>query len=187
MIVKFKKTISTLLISMGLFLQVNSVLAAAPVKKQEPALEDCAVHAIKDIDNKFLTRKEEIAKYDAALYDSVKKRERCAQKAMEQDMKSANSMTRNGAESGSSSGSVTGGNNDSNQSDKTSAENQSNTDLAKQKAAIKVPVANGTIPKDIPPADNDTVLQKQIRAAALEEKDPEKRKKLWDMYRKYKH
>ena len=45
---------------------------------------------------------------------------------------------------------------------------------------------NGAIPQDIPPADNDSVLQKQIREAAMKEKDPVKREKLWDMYRKYK-
>ena len=45
---------------------------------------------------------------------------------------------------------------------------------------------NGTVPGDIPPAENDSVLEAQIRKAAMEEKDPALRERLWDEYRKYK-
>ncbi len=45
---------------------------------------------------------------------------------------------------------------------------------------------NGKIPEDIPPADNDSVLEAQIRRAAINEKDPKIKKKLWNEYRKYK-
>ena len=45
---------------------------------------------------------------------------------------------------------------------------------------------SGKIPEDIPSADNDSVLQAQIRQAAMNETDPETRKKLWNEYRKYK-
>lgn len=45
---------------------------------------------------------------------------------------------------------------------------------------------NGKVPEDIPPADNDTVLQAQIRQAAMNETDPELKAKLWDEYRRYK-
>ena len=48
-------------------------------------------------------------------------------------------------------------------------------------------VANGKVPEDIPPEDNDTILQAQIRARAMAETDPEKREKLWDEYRKYRN
>ena len=48
------------------------------------------------------------------------------------------------------------------------------------------PVANGKIPDDIPPADNDSILEAQIRRAAMNEPDPEIRERLWDEYRKYK-
>ena len=44
----------------------------------------------------------------------------------------------------------------------------------------------GKAPEDIPPADNDSVLEAQIRQAAENETDPEIKKKLWDEYRKYK-
>ncbi len=45
---------------------------------------------------------------------------------------------------------------------------------------------NGKIPEDIPPADNDSVLEAQIRQAAINETDPEIKAKLWDEYRRYK-
>ncbi len=50
------------------------------------------------------------------------------------------------------------------------------------------PVAhdNGKVPDDIPPADNDSILEAQIRQAAMRESDPETKAKLWDEYRKYK-
>ena len=50
----------------------------------------------------------------------------------------------------------------------------------------ELPVGSGKIPEDIPSADNDSVLEAQIRRAAMNETDPETRKKLWREYRKYK-
>lgn len=45
---------------------------------------------------------------------------------------------------------------------------------------------NGKAPEDIPPAENDSVLEAQIRKAAENEPDPEKSRKLWNEYRRYK-
>ncbi len=45
--------------------------------------------------------------------------------------------------------------------------------------------ANGKLPEDIPPAKNDDALAAQIRYAAENEPDPEKRAQLWNEYRKY--
>ena len=45
---------------------------------------------------------------------------------------------------------------------------------------------NGKLPEDIPPADNDSVVEAQLRQAAIAEKDPQKKKKLWNEYRRYK-
>ena len=44
---------------------------------------------------------------------------------------------------------------------------------------------NGKLPEDIPSADNDSVLEAQIRQAAIDEPDPELKKKLWNEYRRY--
>ena len=45
---------------------------------------------------------------------------------------------------------------------------------------------SGDIPEDIPDPDNDSVLEAQIRRAAMEETDPRIRAELWNEYRKYK-
>lgn len=45
---------------------------------------------------------------------------------------------------------------------------------------------NGKLPEDIPSADNDSVLEAQIRQAAIDETDPELKKRLWNEYRRYK-
>lgn len=45
---------------------------------------------------------------------------------------------------------------------------------------------NGKVPEDIPEADNDSVLEAQIRRAAIAATDPEMKKRLWNEYRKYK-
>lgn len=45
---------------------------------------------------------------------------------------------------------------------------------------------NGKLPEDIPSSDNDSVLEAQIRQAAIDESDPELKKKLWNEYRRYK-
>ncbi len=45
---------------------------------------------------------------------------------------------------------------------------------------------NGRGPEDIPAADNDSILAAQIRQAAMREADPEKQKRLWEEYRRYK-
>lgn len=44
----------------------------------------------------------------------------------------------------------------------------------------------GRTPEDIPAPDNDSVLEAQIRRAAMEETDPRIRAELWNEYRKYK-
>ena len=41
-------------------------------------------------------------------------------------------------------------------------------------------------PDDIPPADNDSILEKQMRELAENETDPEVKARLWNEYRKYK-
>ncbi len=45
---------------------------------------------------------------------------------------------------------------------------------------------SGKVPGDIPAIDNDSVLEAQIRQAAMSENDPVIKAKLWNEYRKYK-
>ena len=44
---------------------------------------------------------------------------------------------------------------------------------------------SANVPADIPDGSDDDVVARQIREAAMKEKDPELREKLWDEYRKY--
>ncbi len=43
----------------------------------------------------------------------------------------------------------------------------------------------GKVPEDIPSPDNDTVLQAQLRKAAMQEQDPVLKQKMWNEYRRY--
>ena len=60
-----------------------------------------------------------------------------------------------------------------------------------QEAAVtespSAPAMNGKLPEDIPPADNDSVIAKQLREAAMQETDPVKQAELWNKYRRYKN
>jgi len=44
----------------------------------------------------------------------------------------------------------------------------------------------GSVPPDIPDGQDDDVVARQLREAAMAETDPELQKRLWDEYRKYK-
>ncbi len=50
-----------------------------------------------------------------------------------------------------------------------------------------MPGSGGKIPDDIPRGQDDDIVARQIREAAMQEKDPVLREKLWDEYRKYKN
>lgn len=45
---------------------------------------------------------------------------------------------------------------------------------------------NGKLPEDIPLMDNDSIVEVQLRDAAIAETDLQKKKKLWNEYRRYK-
>jgi len=48
------------------------------------------------------------------------------------------------------------------------------------------PPGDVTVPDDIPNAQDDDIIARQLREAAMQESDPGLREKLWDEYRKYK-
>ncbi len=63
-----------------------------------------------------------------------------------------------------------------------------NSESPKSKPMIQtVPSGSGLVPEDIPPANSDDVIARQLRKAAEEEADADKRAKLWDKYRKYRN
>ncbi|BFM08086.1 hypothetical protein GCM10025791_34180 [Halioxenophilus aromaticivorans] len=49
------------------------------------------------------------------------------------------------------------------------------------------PTGSGAPPADIPSGNDDDIVARQIREAAMKESDPELREKLWEEYRKYKN
>lgn len=65
-----------------------------------------------------------------------------------------------------------------------SAEDQSSISAAAENGVE--PLNNGKLPEDIPSADNDDIIARQIREAALAESDTQKQAKLWNEYRRYK-
>jgi len=60
-----------------------------------------------------------------------------------------------------------------------------------QSAGVGIPTTNSaqdaySPPEDIPCANNDDIVARQIREAAMKEKDPDLREAIWEEYRKYK-
>ncbi|HJS74384.1 MAG TPA: hypothetical protein VJ921_08865, partial [Vicinamibacteria bacterium] len=47
-------------------------------------------------------------------------------------------------------------------------------------------ISNGRIPPDVGNGEDDDIVARQLREAAMKEEDPELREKLWDEYRAYK-
>jgi hypothetical protein len=89
--------------------------------------------------------------------------------------------TEAGAETGTETGTMTG--------TATDAESETAAVTARpqmQQAEPDQRLTNGTIPDDIPNADNDSAFEVQIRAAAMAETDPDTQKNLWNEYRRYK-
>ncbi len=161
-------------------------------------------------DGKVLTAAEKTARMDKAFYESLARFERC-QTSLSGGGSGAGGASGNAGEGGSS-GSI--GNNGSSADSADSADSSVQSvpsssvsgtepdsdkkDGAARETALQSPQTGtepqpqampggGKLPEDIPPADNDSVLEAQIRAAAEAEQDPEKREKLWNEYRRYKN
>jgi len=191
-------------LSIGLFISCVYVSNAQSIPQEGdgaalPGSIDCTKVEIEYADDPSLTREEKIALMDNALLRSLSKFDAC---------KTSQADDSSGGSSGSvaSEGAASGGGSMAS-SDMSGTEKQTvtpplgdaagdigssgnaggaiNGDSGLPQEATQTP-DNGKIPEDIPSADNDSVLEAQIRQAAMNEKDPEIRAKLWDEYRKYK-
>jgi hypothetical protein len=144
-----------------------------------------------------MTQAERIAAMDRALNQSLNKYDACV----------SESTNQSGANGGNSGGGSADG---SGEGESTEAQGQSteaagisgtNTPTAPQAAVPHAneeekntenptvqqqSLANGKIPEDIPPENNDDILAQRIRSAAENEPDPDKQARLWNEYRKYK-
>ena len=173
----------------------------------EAAERDCApgeVHA--DVDGRPLTPEEKIARMDEALRESLARFDECqAAASVSADggsgMEGVQDNTTGGGGSDGS-GAREGGDDGTAQAagtvESVAAEGVQGTE-APEDAGATVPATErptnsggvrsdtpGDIPDDIPEPDNDSVLEAQIRRAAMEETDPRIRAELWNEYRKYK-
>ena len=185
------------------------VMAAAATHAGEAAEPDCAPSEIlADVDGRPLTREEKIARLDDALRESLARFDECQAAASVSADASAQGARSGATGAGGSAGSVAGADGGDG-GDAGTAE----TDVAVESVAAdgvqgtEAPetitgTAPGTerrtdsggvgsdtpgdIPDDIPEPDNDSVLEAQIRRAAMEEPDPRIRAELWNEYRKYK-
>ena len=165
-----------------------------------PSLLDCSEVNIEYADDSNLTRAEKVALMDEALLRSLSKFDNC--NISQLTSRDINSSSSSGLEQNTGGGSIASsdmsgtdiskiqldisnkGNISSNVesqivTDKDEVGNGSPSNLERS-------LDNGKIPEDLLYADNDSVLQAQIRKAAINEKDPQVRAKLWNEYRKYK-
>ena len=163
---------------------------------------DCAPSGIDvDVDGQPLTRAERIARLDEALNDSLARFDECqnaASVAAGQDAGTGgstggdaadgarNTETPETAESAAGGAAV----------ESVAAAGVQGTE-APEDAGETIPgperpptrdsgSGSGDVPDDIPEPDNDSVLEAQIRRAAMAETDPRIRAELWNEYRKYK-
>lgn len=174
----------------------------APEKKTLPgAIFDCADVTIDYTDDPSLTRDEKLQRMDEALYRSLSKYDSCQEARTAstnptdpalQVPQSPGATTQGGA---SVAATDISGMEITDKSEEQSPGSESLTSPSRASMAEKnmeeggaqtAASDNGKLPEDIPPADNDSVLEAQIRQAAINETDPEIKKRLWNEYRKYK-
>ena len=162
---------------------------------------DCTNVQIDYSDDPTLTKGERIHEMDESLSRALNKYKLCHQETKKIETNNANENSGGASEAtGNLKGENTGEAIASSAISGTelpaaedSAQEESENNLALQTTNIKngnnqggVSTTNGKLPDDIPSADNDSALAAQIRRAAENETDPNKRKLLWDEYRKYK-
>ncbi|MFT4929622.1 MAG: hypothetical protein ACI8WB_005757 [Phenylobacterium sp.] len=146
--------------------------------------ENCTQFKIEQDDDELLTVQEKIERMDEALFDSIDRYETC--------MPKVSAVSGGGGSGGGGAGSGGGGTGSGSGSQGSAASesegeasSETETENADTREIENESLQGGSVPKDIPAADNDSVVQRQIRAAALKETDPVKRQKLWDLHRKY--
>ncbi|MBL1321346.1 MAG: hypothetical protein COA63_009860 [Methylophaga sp.] len=161
---------------------------------------DCSTVGINYTDNPEWTHSERLEAMDNAFFESVNRFELC------------NLSNQSSASAAASSGGDGGATESSGSESDASLSSTASSDMTgtEEAASISPPpdvsenseipenadntsvtvngggVVNGSVPEDIPAADNDDVIAAQIRLAAEIEQDPIKKEKLWNEYRKYK-
>lgn len=191
------------ILCLGVMLQSFPLANAQSIPLKGKGAVDCTQIEINYVEDPSLTREENIRLMDQALIQSLSKFDECM------TSKNSSSST-SGGNSGSAGAEQAGGGGESiaasdmsgteKQKSKSVSEDSENQDGSTASLGDGQPGGqsgtnsnattetsdNGRIPEDIPSADNDSVLEGQIRQAAMNESDPVIREKLWNEYRKYK-
>jgi len=176
---------------------------------------DCTEVEVNYQDSSSLTRDERVQLMDKAFYTSLGKYDACLNsKSGNGGGGAASNSNMAGGGDGSGGMSGTDGKGETSESlDSTGGESIANTSMSGTEKPIATASSsdgdaestassgeatqtgleenistfdNGKLPEDIPSADNDSVLEAQIRQAAINEKNPVTKAKLWNEYRKYK-
>ncbi len=195
---------------------VAALVAAAAAHAGEAAERDCAPSAVHaDVDGRPLTREEKIARLDEALRESLARFDECLTPAAvpadagpgaEGALGDAAGDGATGRPAAAAEGGGTEASDAAGAVESVAAEGVEGTEAPRRADAV-VPGTGRTagsggvrsgasagipdgasddIPDDIPEPDNDSVLEAQIRRAAMEETDPGIRARIWNEYRKYK-
>ena len=169
----------------------------------ENLINSCENLSVDYEENEFLTQREQLDLMDSALLKSIENFDECiSNKSKKNNSNLSEVIDDNDAREsnelrGASNDNYQNNNDDLKQSLSdveeikksvlVNKESKNNESLPMQNKTSEISRNNGKIPDDIPFDDNDDVLAKQIKNAALNEVDPEKQKKLWDEYRRYKN
>jgi hypothetical protein len=180
------------------FFNAGAAVAQTQQNRSLAERSDCSNISVDYRNNPNLTQQEKIELMDKALFHSLNKYEGCKSKRASA---AASGGGAGGSQSGEGGGSGKGGSGTSTASSEMTG---TQTPVAQESASDKLsdkavtdqgsnkPVQNthikgsGKIPDDIPKVDNDSILEAQIRQAAIDETDPAIKAKLWNEYRKYK-
>lgn len=163
--------------------------ARADDQQTDQTSDNCEVVGINYQDNPELTRAEKLALMEQAFYESLKKFEDCNLSVNSNASSNGNGSTAGGASGGASAASEAMQGTEAETEQDAVAASDASAEISSDESTEQVlsgPADNGSIPEDIPPAENDDAIAAQIRIAAEAETDPEIRKKLWNEYRKYK-
>jgi len=192
------------LINKGFFLLVTLMCINSQTSADEAlgSTIDCSEVAINYIDRPDLTSNERLEEMDKAFYESVNRFELCN---LSNQSSSSSGSASAGSEAGldgtesSESGFesvasplMTGTETESSLPPSGSPEDSGMLENAPEYASEEAVAiyagggGSGAAPEDIPVANNDDAVAAQIRIAAELEKDPIKKQKLWNEYRKYK-
>ena len=162
------------------------IFVVGEVSYSETINDECDNFDVNYTENEYLTEREQIQAMDDALLESLDRFEECIKAKTSARTNNVNASIDNALDGTQE---LRGNKLDTEQESAESYDEQNMNTENELAGSINKnnSGSNGKIPEDIPFDDNDDVLAQQIKNAALKERDPEKQKKIWNEYRKYKN